>query len=97
MADQPGVSKPARADYVPAALAALRDRLAAEIDFCDNQATLTQLSREFRAVVADLSQVRPAAATKVDEVAEKYAQRLRAIRGEGAASAKRAPRKKQSG
>ena len=95
--DKVGVSPKARADDIVGALCALRDRLAAEIDFCDQPQVLAVLSREFRAVSAEISAAKPVSPGRVDEIAEKYAAKLRAVRGAGTADTKRPARKAKSG
>lgn len=78
-------------------LAALRNRLASEIDLCDKPADLTQLARQFLAVIAHLAEIQPSAPSRVDEIAEKYAGKITAIRSAGTASKTRSARTKQSG
>lgn len=78
-------------------LAALRNRLASEIDLCDKPADLTQLARQFCAVIAHLAEIQPSKPSRVDEIAEKYAGRLTAIRSTGAEGKARPGRKAQSG
>jgi hypothetical protein len=78
-------------------LAALRNRLASEIDLCDKPADLTQLARQFLAVIAHLAEIQPSAPSRVDEIAEKYAGRLTAIRSTDSAGKARPSRKAQPG
>lgn len=79
------------------ALVALRDRLALEIDMCDSQQVLTLLSRQFMAVVAELADLKPAERTRVDEIAEKYSQKLRAIRSSDSSNKASAKGSRKSG
>lgn len=67
------------------ALQALRDRIAFEIDATDQPQIVAVLSRQFIAVVQELAQLKPATPTRVDEIAEKHKQKLKAIRGSDAA------------
>ncbi len=65
-----------------AALNALRDRLAAEIDVCKSARVLAALSRQFVAVVTYLAEVNPQPSTsKVDEIAERRAKRRQTATG----------------
>lgn len=64
-----------------AALVALRDRLAIEIDATDSAQILAVLSRQFMAVITQLADLRPTAPSRVDEIADKYARKLQSIRG----------------
>lgn len=63
------------------ALAALRDRLARDIDAARSPRVVTSLARQFTAVVALLSEMSPPTTTKVDEIAERRAKRQAALRG----------------
>jgi hypothetical protein len=84
-------------DSDPDRLAALRNRLASEIDMADSPQDLTILARQFLAVIAHLAEIQPSAPSRVDEIAEKYAGRLTAIRGADSAGKARSGRKAQSG
>lgn len=95
--DDVGVSPAARGDDPVAALMALRDRLAAEIDLCDQPVVLAQLSREFRSVVSELAAARPKSLTRVDEIAQQYEKRLAVVRGAGAAGKGGSGGKRKSG
>lgn len=64
-----------------AALVALRDRLAVEIDCTDSAQILAVLSRQFMAVITQLAELKPTAPSRVDEIADKYARKLKSIRG----------------
>ncbi len=79
------------------ALVALRDRLALEIDSTDSPQILAILSRQFLAVIADLAELKPPAASRVDEIAEKYARKLKAIRSPETPNKAPAKRKTQLG
>lgn len=87
-----GVSVSKAADDLEA-LVALRDRLAAEIDMTDSPQILAVLSRQFLAVLAELAELKPPAASRVDEIAEKYARKLKAIRNPDAPNKAPAKRK----
>lgn len=78
-------------------LAALRNRIASEIDMADTPQNLSLLSRQFLAVIAHLAEIQPSAPSRVDEIAEKYAGRLTAIRGSDSPGKARPTRKTQSG
>jgi hypothetical protein len=78
-------------------LTALRNRLASEIDLCDKPADLTQLARQFCSVLAHLAEIQPSERSRVDEIAEKYAGRLTAIRSPDSAGKPRPSRKAKSG
>lgn len=80
-----------------AALIALRDRLAIEIDSTNQPQILAILSRQFLAVIAELAELKPPAASRVDEIAEKYAQKLTAIRSPNTPNKAPAKRKTQPG
>lgn len=77
------------------ALSALRDRLAAEIDATTSAQELAVLSRQFLAVIADLADLRPSAPSRVDEIAEKYQQKLKAVRGSDSSNTSGSRRKAQ--
>jgi hypothetical protein len=79
------------------ALVALRDRLALEIDTTDSPQILAILSRQFLAVIAELAELKPPAASRVDEIAEKYARKLKAIRSPDTPNKAPAKRKTQLG
>ncbi len=78
-------------------LAALRNRLASEIDMADSPQDLTLLARQFLAVLTHLAEIQPTTASRVDEIAQKHANKLTAIRGADSARAARSGRKAQSG
>lgn len=79
------------------ALIALRDRIAMEIDSTDQPQIVAILSRQFLAVVAELAELKPAAPSKVDEIAEKYSRKLKAIRSPDTPNKAPAKRKTQLG
>jgi hypothetical protein len=78
-------------------LAALRNRLASEIDVADSPQDLTLLARQFLAVISHLAEIQPSAPSRVDEIAEKYKGRLTAIRSSDSAGKARPSRKAQPG
>ena len=78
-------------------LAALRNRLAAEIDMADTPQNVAVLSRQFLAVIAHLAEIQPSAPSRVDEIAEKYAGKLTAIRSSATSGKPRPTRTKQPG
>lgn len=63
------------------ALAALRDRLARDIDAARSPRVVASLSRQFTAVIALMNEMTPPTTTRVDEIAERRAQRQAALRG----------------
>lgn len=79
------------------ALIALRDRLAVEIDSTNSPQILAILSRQFLAVLSELAELKPPAASQVDQIAEKYAQKLKAIRRSDTPNKAPAKRKAQPG
>lgn len=79
------------------ALVALRNRLAFEIDMADSAQNLAVLSRQFLAVLEELAEMKPAEASRVDEIAEKYAKRLQAVRSPNAPRKASAKRQTKSG
>lgn len=78
-------------------LAALRNRIASEIDMADTPQNLAVLSRQFLAVIAYLAEIQPSKPSRVDEIAEKYAGRLTAIRGADTSGKARPTRQTKSG
>lgn len=80
-----------------AALVALRDRLALEIDCTDSAQILAVLSRQFMAVITQLAELKPTAPSRVDEIADKYARKLKSIRGADASDSEPSGSAKQSG
>ena len=78
-------------------LTALRNRIASEIDIATSPQEIAVLSRQFLAVLAHLAEIQPSERSRVDEIAEKYAGRLTAIRGADSAGKARPSRKTQSG
>jgi hypothetical protein len=58
-----------------AALKALRDKLAREIDSCGSKRDLAPLSRQLATVLADIEAFRPPRTSKRDELAAKRARR----------------------
>jgi len=62
-----------------AALKALRDKLAREIDECGSKRDLASLSRQLSAVLAQIEAWRPPRTSKRDELAAKRAARRAAV------------------
>jgi hypothetical protein len=62
-----------------AALEALRDRLAREMDETDSQRLLAVLGRQFVAVVAALSKMKAPPTTHVDQIVKRRAARRAAV------------------
>jgi len=69
-----------------AALCALRDKLAREIDSCGSKRDLASLSRQLTAVLAQIEAFRPPRISKRDEIAAKRARRRAAAFAESEGS-----------
>jgi hypothetical protein len=80
------VATPAASGDYPATLAALRDRLAREIDRADQPRDVAVLSARLADVLAQLQAVKPAEKSVKDELAKKRTQRRAAARKSGTAN-----------